>query len=120
MLIPNTGKVHRREKSANHETHVPCVPIGCWILWVFRIHFGIRWQARIQGVGAGARAHPRGGVSPFKMQYSIAFKHQSITGRPPLGEILYPPLDGDDLFTNKPHCKSNKARKTRMILRIDF
>ena len=26
------------------------------------------------------------------MHYSIAFKHQSITGRPPLGEILYPPL----------------------------
>ena len=49
-------------------------------------------QARIQGVGAGARAHPWGGVSPFKMHYSIAFKYQSITGRPPLGEILYPPL----------------------------
>ena len=49
-------------------------------------------QARIQGVGAGARAHPWGGVSPFKMHYSTAFKHQFITGRPPLGEILYPPL----------------------------
>ena len=49
-------------------------------------------QARIQGVGAGARAHPWGAVSPLKMNYSIAFKHQSITGRPPLGEILYPPL----------------------------
>ena len=36
-----------------------------------------------------------GGVSPFKMHYSIAFKYQSITGRPPLGEILYPPLAGD-------------------------
>ena len=43
-------------------------------------------------MGAGARAHPWDGVSPFKMHYSIAFKHQSITGRPPLGEILYPPL----------------------------
>ena len=49
-------------------------------------------QARIQGVGAGARAHPWGGVSPFKMHYSIAFKHQFIIGRPPLGEILYPTL----------------------------
>ena len=52
----------------------------------------IGFQARIQGVGAGARAHPWDGVSPFKMHYSIAFKHHSITGRPPLGEILYPPL----------------------------
>ena len=50
------------------------------------------FQARIQGVGAGARAHPWGGVSPFKMHYSIAFKHQFIIGRPPLGEILYPRL----------------------------
>ena len=45
-------------------------------------------QARIQGVGAGARANPWGGVSPFEMHYSIAFKHQFITVRPPLGEIL--------------------------------
>ena len=45
-------------------------------------------QARIQGVGAGARAHPWGGVLPLKMHYSTAFKH----GRPPLGEILYPPV----------------------------
>ena len=51
-----------------------------------------RCQARIQGVGVGARAHLWGGVSPFKMHYSIAFKHQFIIGRPPLGEILYPPL----------------------------
>ena len=43
-------------------------------------------------MGAGARAHPWGGVSPFKTHYSIAFEHQSITGRPPLGEILYSPL----------------------------
>ena len=49
-------------------------------------------QARIQGVGAGAGAHPWGGVPPFKMHYSIVFKHQFIIGRPPLGEILYPPL----------------------------
>ena len=47
---------------------------------------------RIHEVGAGARAHPWGGVSPFKMHYLTAFEHQSITGRPPLGEILYPPL----------------------------
>ena len=46
-------------------------------------------QARIQGVGAGAGAHPWDGDSPY---HSIAFKHQFITGRPPLGEILYPPL----------------------------
>ena len=26
------------------------------------------------------------------MHYSITFKHQSNIGRPPLGEILYPPL----------------------------
>ena len=44
-------------------------------------------QARIQGVGAGARGHPWGGVSPFKMHYSIAFKRQFNTGHPPLGEI---------------------------------
>ena len=49
-------------------------------------------QARILGVGAGARAHPWGWVSPLKMHYTIAFKRQSIFGRPPLGEILYPPL----------------------------
>ena len=29
------------------------------------------------------------------MHYSIAFKHRSITERPPLGEILYPPLIND-------------------------
>ena len=40
------------------------------------------YQARIQGVGAGARAHPWGRVSPFRMHYSIAFKHQHITGGP--------------------------------------
>ena len=33
-------------------------------------------QTRIQGVGAGAGAHPWDGVSPFKIQYSITFKHQ--------------------------------------------
>ena len=38
----------------------------------------VRHQARIQGVGAGARAHPWGGVSPFKMHYSIRFKHQYL------------------------------------------
>ena len=54
-------------------------------------------QARIQGVGAGARAHPWGGVSPFKMRYSKAFEHHFITGRPPLGEILYPPLVWDEM-----------------------
>ena len=43
-------------------------------------------------MGAGERAHPWGRVSPFKMHYLIAFKHQFIIGRPPLGEILYPPL----------------------------
>ena len=49
-------------------------------------------QARIQGVGAGAGAHPWDGVSPFKMHYSAAFKHQFITGHPLLGELLHPPL----------------------------
>ena len=49
-------------------------------------------QARIQGMSAGAGAHPWDGISPFKIYYSIAFKRQSINGRPPLGEILYPPL----------------------------
>ena len=44
-------------------------------------------------MGAGARTHPWGGASPFEMHYSIAFKHQSMIGRLPLGEILYPPLD---------------------------
>ena len=49
-------------------------------------------QARILGVGAVAGAHSWGGVSPFKIHHSIAFKRQSITGRPPLEEILCPPL----------------------------
>ena len=49
-------------------------------------------QARIQGMGARVGAHPWDGISPFKIHYSIAFEHQFITGRPPLGEILYPPL----------------------------
>ena len=45
------------------------------------------------GVGARVGAHPwDGAASPFKIHYSIASKHQSITGRHPLGEILYPPL----------------------------
>ena len=44
------------------------------------------------GVGDGAGAHPWGRVSPCKIYFSIAFKHQSITGRRPLGEILYPHL----------------------------
>ena len=43
-------------------------------------------------MGARADAHPWGEVSSFKMHYSKAFKRQFITGRPPLGEILYPPL----------------------------
>ena len=51
------------------------------------------WSGADPGGWALGRApHPWGGVLPFKMHYSIAFKHQSITGRPPLGEILYPPL----------------------------
>ena len=56
-------------------------------------------QARIQGMGAGAGAHPWDGDSPLKIYHSIAFKHQFITRRPPLGEILYPPL-GLDLFNS--------------------
>ena len=51
-------------------------------------------QARIQGVGARAGAHPWDGGSPLKIYHSKVFKHQFITGRPPLGEILYPPLEG--------------------------
>ena len=47
-----------------------------------------RHQARIQGVGAGGRAHPWGGVSPFKMHYSIALMHQSITGAPTQGRRI--------------------------------
>ena len=64
-------------------------------------------QARIQGVGAGAGAHPWSGVSPFKMHYSIAFKYQFITGRPPLGEILYPPLICKNIV-DKPGVKMKK------------
>ena len=41
-----------------------------------------------------AGAHPWDGDAPLKIHYSIPFKHRSITERPPLGEILYPPLDG--------------------------
>ena len=37
------------------------------------------------GVGARAGAHRWGGVSPFKMRYSVAFKHYFISGGPPLG-----------------------------------
>ena len=43
-------------------------------------------------MGAGAGAHPWDGDSPLKIHHSIEFKHQFISGRPPLGEILYPPL----------------------------
>ena len=39
-----------------------------------------------------AGVHPWDEDSPLKICHSIAFKHQFITGRPPLGEILYPPL----------------------------
>ena len=35
---------------------------------------------------------PCGEVLPVKIHYLIAFRHQSITGRPALEEILYPPL----------------------------
>ena len=46
-----------------------------------------------RGWALGARAHPCwGGVSPFKMHYSITFEHQSNIGRPSPGEILHPPL----------------------------
>ena len=42
----------------------------------------------MQGVGA----YPWDEDAPFNIHHSIAFKHLSITGRPPLGEILHPPL----------------------------
>ena len=45
-----------------------------------------------RGAGKKSCSGADPGVSPFKMHYSIAFKCQSITGRPPVGEILYPPL----------------------------
>ena len=45
-----------------------------------------------RGWALGRAPTPGNGVSPLKIRYSIAFKHQSVTGRPPLGEILYPPL----------------------------
>ena len=49
--------------------------------------------------GAGGGVHSWGRVSPFKMHYSITFKYQAIIGRPPLGEILYPPLITEVLIT---------------------
>ena len=52
-----------------------------------------RTQVRIQGMGAGAGAHPWDGDAPLKIYLSIAFKHQFIIGRHPPGEILYPPLE---------------------------
>ena len=69
------------------------------------VHYGE--QARIQGVGAGARAHPWDGVSPFKMHYSVACKNQSITGGPLLGEVLYPPRARADT--------GRKSRRARAI-----
>ena len=45
-------------------------------------------------MGARAGAHPWDGFLSFKMHYSTVFKHQLVTGRPLLGEILYPPLAG--------------------------
>ena len=42
--------------------------------------------------GSWVGAHPWDGRASFKIHHSIAFKHQFITGHPPLGEILYPPL----------------------------
>ena len=77
-----------------HRVVIPTIKAGCCTADaknhnLREIHHVL---ARIQEVGAGALAHPWGGVSPFEMHYSIAFKHQFLTGRPPLGEILYPPL----------------------------
>ena len=45
------------------------------------------------GGGAGAHAHPWNGGAPFKIHHSIIFKHQFITGRPPLEDILHPTLN---------------------------
>ena len=88
-----TPRAHRPGRAGSHPVptvlaelgHTPCPP--SWQSWVTP-----RAQARIQGVGAGAGAHPWDGDSPLKIYRSIAFKHQFITERPPLGEILYPPL----------------------------
>ena len=48
------------------------------------------------GVDAGAGGYTWNGKAPLKIHHSIAFKHQSIIGRPPLGQILYPPLVATD------------------------
>ena len=44
------------------------------------------------GVCAVARANSWDRGAPFKISYSVVFQHQPITGRPPLGKILYLPV----------------------------
>ena len=56
-------------------------------------------------LGAEVGTHPWDGPAPFKIHHSMTFNHQSITGRPPLGGILYPPL------TSTPR----SARDRRMV-----
>ena len=68
-------------------------------------------------MGAGARAHPWGGFSLFKMHYSISFQHQSITGRPPLGEILYPPLPVSITRTRESYTKPPSSQPPGMASR---
>ena len=53
------------------------------------IEVGYVVQARNQGVGAGAGAHP---LDRSDTITDTEFEHQSITGRPPMGELLHPPL----------------------------
>ena len=65
-------------------------------------------------MGAGARAHLWGGVSPFEMYNSIGFKHQSIAGRPPLEEILYPPL------TTRCWCLRTMRRSAYPLRRLTY
>ena len=104
MLIGTTGSTFEvsnvssftslTSQLGHHVSHFSAgasrLPLPSWGITSLTSHLGN--QARIQGVGARAGAHPWDGDSPFEIHWSIAFKHQSIIGRPPLGEILRPPL----------------------------
>ena len=64
-----------------------CLPTPCACPAAPNVHWSptAHYPGADPGGGSwGARPpRPWGGVSPFKMHYSIAFKHQSINGRPP-------------------------------------
>ena len=84
-LISSRSNTGRRPSLVIERTIAMVSPIHNMVLTNLYVYSFVseptRWQARIQGVGAGAGAHPWDGDSPLKIYHSIAFKH---TRRPPL------------------------------------